>query len=713
VSAKTQISVVIAVRNGEAHLEQCLGSLLARGNESFEVVVVDDSSSDQTATIASRRPCRLVTTERRVGPGKARNLGVDQASGELIFFTDADVVCEPDVVERAACFLTKNPDVAGVIGAYTKSTPRANFVSRYKNLQHHFVHHQSAGTVAAFFTACGMIRREAFEAIGRFNEDFADCALEDLELGLRLDSKGYKIVLDPALQVTHLKHYTLRRLVWTEFVQRAIPYTLYLLDQRRLPNELSIQWHQRISCVLLYVCLAAFICLLFLPSTFIVALILTLLLIHCLLNRKLFGFLRQEGGTIFAIGGLLLQTLSYVYSAPAAFIGAAIYLRRRLTLSSPNVRRLANSAVLDVVPFRPETHSPEVLRLGFNENPIGPSRLATEAVRSMLSRVSRYPNDDAGDLKRVLANNLSLRQENFVLGNGASELLELIARCFVQSGDEIIHCWPTFPMYLTLGKLCGARNLLVPLRNSRYDLDSILERITKRTKLIFVTNPNNPTGTVVEQSEIERFMRKAPNRVIVVFDEAYIECLEPGRVDTLKLLAKNIIVVRTFSKVRGLAGLRIGYATAKPEIARILEQIRRPFNTSAVAQAAAIAALHDDEHLAATLETYRKGREFFYGAFQQLDLSYVRSCTNFVLVDLRRDSGEISRELLRLGVLVKPVPPTHLRVSVGSEEHNTIFYQALTQVLRPARNETKTWFAGLDGPLAQNDLSTGLISDRF
>ncbi|HEU4712557.1 MAG TPA: histidinol-phosphate transaminase [Pyrinomonadaceae bacterium] len=712
-SAKKQISVVIAVRDGEAHLAQCLTSLLARGNENFEVVVVDDCSSDQTATIASKLPCRLVTSKRRVGPGKARNLGVDQASGDFIFFTDADVVCAPDVVERAANFLTTNPDVAGVIGAYTKYTPPTNFVSRYKNLQHHFVHHQSAGTVAAFFTACGMIRREAFEAAGRFNEDFADCALEDLELGLRLDAKGYKVVLNPALQVTHLKHYTLRRLVWIEFVQRAIPYTLYLLNQRRLPNELSIQWHQRISCVLLYVCLAAFVCLLLFPSTFLVILIVTSLLIHGLLNRKLFDFLRQEGGTIFALGGLLLQTLSYVYSAPAAFIGAAIYFRKSLTLSSPYVRRLANSMVLDVVPFRPETHSPEVLRFGFNENPIGPSPLATEAVRSMLSRVSRYPADDACELKRVLANNLSLKQENFVIGNGASELLELIARCFVQSRDEIIHGWPTFPMYLTLGKLCGARNLPVPLRDSRYDLDAILERITKRTKLIFVTNPNNPTGTVVEQSEIERFMRKVPNRVIVVFDEAYIECLEPGRVDTLKLLAKNVIVVRTFSKVRGLAGLRIGYATAKPEIVRILEQIRRPFNTSAVAQAAAIAALNDDEHLAATLETYRKGREYFYKAFGQLNLSYIPSCTNFVLVDLRRDSLEIARELLRLGVLVKPVPPTQVRVSVGSEEHNTVFCQALTQVLRPAENEPQTWSAGLDGPLTQNDLSTGLISDRF
>ncbi|HEX6285737.1 MAG TPA: histidinol-phosphate transaminase, partial [Pyrinomonadaceae bacterium] len=338
----------------------------------------------------------------------------------------------------------------------------------------------------------------------------------------------------------------------------------------------------------------------------------------------------------------------------------------------------------DVVPFRPPTHSSQIARLGFNENPLGPSPLAVQAIQSFASGVSRYPSDDGIELKLALAKDFGVDYTNVVLGNGASELLELVSRCFLSAGDEVIFCWPTFPMYASLGKLCGARNVVIPLREDRYDLDAIHDHINKRTKLIFITNPNNPSGTVLEQAEFESFIGSIPDHVVVVIDEAYIECLEPHRIQSSKLVRQNVLVVRTFSKIRGLAGLRVGYAVAQSEMVRILEQVRRPFNTNALAQAAALASLQDDAHLKRTLQAYETGRAFFYRLFEQLNLPYVRSVTNFVLVDVRRDSEEVYRQLLGQGFLVKPVPPTQLRVSIGLPEQNHDFGRALDDILRVA-----------------------------
>lgn len=693
-SAAPKVTVVVPVHNGAPFLERCLRALSETDYENFDVVVVDDASTDGSADIARAFDCRVLSQRERRGPAAARNLAVAVAECELIFFTDADVLVKPSTIREAVEFLARDPEAAGVIGSYTKETPAAGFVSAYKNLQHHLVHQRSAGSVAGFFTACGALRREAFEAVGGFDESARDCALEDFELGLRLTAHGRRVVLAPDLQVTHLKRYTLRSLVFIEFRQRAVPYTVHLLRHRSLPDQLSTTRRKRLALAATYLSLLSAACAALTLSALWGSLAVFLFLSWLALEGELLLFLKTEKGWTFACRGMALQFLSHLYSGVGFIVGACSFALERFsgrdaargvsktTHGANPLERLADRRLAQLKPFRPVEPPPDTVRLGFNENPLGPSPLAVEAARLALARIGRYPDDGGRALKHALAAKLGLRPENFLLGNGGSEVLELIARAFLAPGDELVFADPSFPMYRGLGLASGATNVAVPLRAHVHDLPAMAAAVNRRTKLVFVTNPNNPTGTLLPQSEIDDFMRRVPEDVLVVFDEAYIDCVELEGAGTLGLLAqRNVVVVRTFSKMRGLAGLRVGYGVADPRLCEVLEKVRRPFNTNCVAQAAAVAALGDERHLELTRAAVREGRAFLCRQLSALGVDYIPSVTNFVCADAGRDAAEVCDELLRRGLLIKPVGPTRVRISVGTSEQNEMLVRALGEVL--------------------------------
>lgn len=327
-----KVSVVVAVHNGSPWLAQSLRAVFRSTYSQLEVIVVDDASTDHSLEIARSFPCQVIALPARCGPGKARNVGVSQATGQIIFFTDADVVIKDDVIDRAVDYLTANPSVAGVIGAYTLETPAQDFFTVYKNLQHHFVHRRNAGQVAGFFTACGAVRRSVFEQCGGFDEFARDCALEDLELGLRLFNSGYAIVLLPELQGTHLKRYTLFRLIYIEIWQRAVPYTVHLLRHRLFPDELSTGKAQRLSIILLYLILLLGALSLWVsePAPYVAA-SLAGLTAYVWLNRHFYQFIYGQRGLPFTAGAFTLQSLSYAYCAPGFLIGVCCYLNRSVT----------------------------------------------------------------------------------------------------------------------------------------------------------------------------------------------------------------------------------------------------------------------------------------------------------------------------------------------------------------------------------------------
>ncbi|HKG23287.1 MAG TPA: histidinol-phosphate transaminase [Blastocatellia bacterium] len=691
------VSIVMAVHNGAAYLERSLGAIMNSAGPDTEVIVVDDCSSDDSRAIASRFPCRLIPLSERGGPGRARNLGVASSSREIIFFTDADVVITPGLLDRITSFMGENRDVSAVIGAYTERAGEENFVSAYKNLLHHYVHHRSRGRVASFFTACGAIRRAAFDEMGGFIETHRNCALEDVELGMRLYKHGKSVELLPELQVSHLKRYSILGLVRADLWQRAVPYTVHMLRHRVFPNELSVSSADRASVVLVYLSLL-------LSSISPLAasplpLLSAALLAACsylYLHKGFYGFLANRKGRAFACKAIPLQALTYFYSGLGLGIGILAYYFSRERQGPSREPRAEpagaagrgrhhlrpNPNIMGVIPHQPAKPDAGLARLAFNENPAGPSPLSLEAVRQALSTLHRYPDSRGTELKEALAHKHGVRSDNLILGQGASEVLELIARAFICPGDEVIFPDPTFPWYRLLGQLNAADNISVPLKNHTVDLTALAERVSHRTKLVFIANPNNPTGTVVERREIEQYLNRLPANVITVFDEAYIDYAVGKEVDSVKHIeSKPVIVVRTFSKVMGLAGIRIGYGVASREIIEIVSKVRRPYNTCSLAQAAAVASLNDRSHMERTLKIVGEGKEFFYSQFKRLGLDYVPSEANFILVDVGRDGAEVSQALASRGFLIRPALQNCIRISIGTREQNASLINALEDLL--------------------------------
>lgn len=329
-----------------------------------------------------------------------------------------------------------------------------------------------------------------------------------------------------------------------------------------------------------------------------------------------------------------------------------------------------------------------IIKLASNENPLGPSAKALAAARQALDELCRYPDGNGFELKQALSSRLGVAPAQVTLGNGSNDVLEVIARSFADSDAEVIFSQYAFAVYPLVVQAIGATGVSVPAKDWGHDLDAMAAAVTDRTKLIFVANPNNPTGTVHGAAAIEEFLAKVPPRVLVVLDEAYCEyLLGEGYVDGIGLLSRfpNLIVTRTFSKAWGLAALRVGYSVSSPAIADVLNRVRQPFNVDSLALAAATAVLDDEDYLARSREVNAQGMAQLESAFRELGLAWIPSAGNFIAVDVGPQAGAIYQSLLEQGVIVRPIGgygmPRHLRVTVGLPEENQRFIQALTQAL--------------------------------
>ncbi|CAI8905864.1 Histidinol-phosphate aminotransferase 2 [Methylocaldum szegediense] len=372
-------------------------------------------------------------------------------------------------------------------------------------------------------------------------------------------------------------------------------------------------------------------------------------------------------------------------------------------LASMKVEHLAAPGVRALTPYLPgkpiselerELGLSTIVKLASNENPRGPSPKALEAARRALSESHLYPDGGGFELKAALSAKLNVRPEQITLGNGSNDVLELVARVFLSAESKAIYSEYAFAIYPIVTQAVGAKAAVAPAhdgsRGPRYghDLQAMAQRVDETTRLVFIANPNNPTGTYLTKSELRGFLDHLPKDVVAVVDEAYFEYVDaPDYPDCIAWLPDfpNLIVTRTFSKAYGLAGLRVGYAVSSPSIADLLNRVRQPFNVNSAALEAAKAALEDEEHLIHSVNLNRAGLVQLCEAFAARELSFIPSVGNFVTVDVAKPATPVYDALLRQGVIVRPVGnyglPNHLRVTVGTEEENRIFLDALDRVL--------------------------------
>lgn len=331
--------------------------------------------------------------------------------------------------------------------------------------------------------------------------------------------------------------------------------------------------------------------------------------------------------------------------------------------------------------LRPE----QIIKLASNENPLGPSPKALAAIKAAAEEAHIYPDGGGWKLRNAIAQKFGLEMSNIILGAGSNEVIEFIGHGFLKPGDNIITAEHAFLVYKLMAKVFGAETIEVPDPGFLHDLDAMAAAITPRTKEIFIANPNNPTGTLVSQEAIDRFMDKVPPHVIVVFDEAYYEFLDDPP-DTLKFVreGRNVVVLRTFSKIQGLAGLRIGYGIAPAEVIEVLQRTRQPFNTNALAQAGALAGLLDDEHQARTKRITDEGRAYLQEQFAAMGLEFVPSYANFVLVKVG-DGNAVFRKMMDQGVIVRAMAayklPEWVRISIGTMDQCRRCIEVLRLVL--------------------------------
>ena len=358
------------------------------------------------------------------------------------------------------------------------------------------------------------------------------------------------------------------------------------------------------------------------------------------------------------------------------------------------LRELFKSYIQAIRPYQPgkpikeverELGIRDVLKLASNENPLGPSRKALKAMRRAILEVHRYPEGSCHYLMNRLSTELGVETGQLLVGNGSNEIIELLARGFLSEGDQVISSEKSFLVYPLLAQACGAEFVEVPMKDYRFDLKGILNAISDRTKLIFIANPNNPTGTYVTADEVEEFMEKVPNDVIVCFDEAYVDFVEahdfPHSLFFVKSGRPNLVLLRTFSKAYGLAGLRVGYAVGSEEVISYLHKIRQPFNVNSVAQAAATAALDDRFFMWRTKHLVTSGRRFLYKRFKKMGIDSLPSQANFILFDTKHDADRVYEALLREGIIVRSMKAyglsTWVRVTIGRRSQNAHFIRSL------------------------------------
>jgi histidinol-phosphate aminotransferase len=361
-----------------------------------------------------------------------------------------------------------------------------------------------------------------------------------------------------------------------------------------------------------------------------------------------------------------------------------------------SIQHLVPPWLASLVPYQPGKPVEEVereygirdsIKLASNENPLGPSPRALAAMRAAIGAVHRYPDGGGFYLKRRLAEKLGVGADQIALGNGSNEILELLARSFLRPGEDAVMSEQAFVVYASVVQAAAGIPRTVPLREFTHDLDAMAALVGKSTRLVFLGNPNNPTGTIYRRDAFERFLARIPKDVVIVADDAYAEYVEdPEYPSTLEYHKPDrlLVTLRTFSKIYGLAGLRIGYGVGPSEVIAALERIRQPFNVNTLAQVAALAALDDEEHVERSRRTNREGMRFLEVGFTRLGLAYVPSQANFILVRVG-DGEQVYEKLLRQGVIVRPVAgygfPEHVRVTVGTSEENRRFVDALRKAL--------------------------------
>ncbi|MFH1367535.1 MAG: histidinol-phosphate transaminase [Elusimicrobiota bacterium] len=369
-----------------------------------------------------------------------------------------------------------------------------------------------------------------------------------------------------------------------------------------------------------------------------------------------------------------------------------------------DIKKMIRPAVRGFMPYvagRPietikrELGLKKVYKLASNENPLGPSRMAVNAVKKAASRIFFYPDSNFWELRQAIAKKFGLKTENVMIGSGSDELIEILAKVFFKPEDEIVVSDHAFIRYKMAGDLLGCKTVTVPMTDYTHDLDAMLAAVTNRTKAVFIANPNNPTGTYNTAAEFKRFIeglaaKPLDNLPLVVMDEAYYEYAKVQKEypETLGYLAKypNLVILRTFSKIYGLAGLRAGYGFSSREVVDYVDRVRPPFNVNLVAQAAAEASLKDPKQVSRSVKLVEKEKKYLYSELRKLQVPYVPTAGNFVLIEVEPLKGEdVFRKLLQKGIIVRAMGeydfPCHIRVSIGLHAENVLFMKALKEII--------------------------------
>lgn len=362
------------------------------------------------------------------------------------------------------------------------------------------------------------------------------------------------------------------------------------------------------------------------------------------------------------------------------------------------MKPLTTKSIENLIPYPPGKPIEELerelgisgsIKLASNENPLGPSPMAIQALKEKLETLNRYPDGSGYYLKSKLSEVHGLPQDQIIIGNGSNELIELLIRTFIVSSDEVIQAFPTFLVYEKVVGGAGGRMVSIPLSRFRIDLERIQKAITPKTKMIFINNPNNPTGSALTTEEMRGFLENIPQDIIVVLDEAYIEFVTDDKVARgLDLLetCPRMMVLRTFSKLYGLAGLRIGYGFAQGELIDFMNRVRQPFNANLLAQAAATAALDDHDFVNKTLKTIQDGLQYLFGELEEMGLEYIPTQTNFFLIKVPQGGSRVYELMLKEGVIIRAMASygldDYIRINVGLAEENRRFIETFRKVVK-------------------------------
>lgn len=356
-----------------------------------------------------------------------------------------------------------------------------------------------------------------------------------------------------------------------------------------------------------------------------------------------------------------------------------------LDLVSENIRNL--------VPYSPGKPIEELerelgikgsIKLASNESPLGPSRKAIEAIKDALQNLHRYPDGGGYYLRKALSERYEVELDQIILGNGSNEVIEIFVRTFLRPGDEAIMANPSFVVYPMAVQAAYGRDVIVPLKDGRHDLEGMMRKVTDKTRIVFIANPNNPTGTINTRSEFDSMMKELPEDILVIVDEAYHEYVTSRDYpDTMRYLreGRNIIILRTFSKIYGLAGLRIGYGITKKELVDEMNKVRQPFNTNSLAQIGALAALSDHKHVEEGRRINEEGKRYLYKEFESMDIKYLPTEANFIYIEIEENASGLYERLLKDGVIVRPMGERNLRVTIGLPEENKRFIKAFRKLL--------------------------------